>query len=136
MTAPLQMTNAITPAFEIIAKGFKDISKDILNSILISFIFSINKQKQELLDFYADIEKENDILLQTDLDSMYNSFILIQENAKTLYQLAEIYKDKSDIFMQFYKQADELYDIALTTSYNISTIESDLIHQNKLQYAS
>jgi len=136
MNLSLQFEKDMMPIVDIVAQGFMDTTKGLINSILISFIHSIKKQQEELKKLHEDIKTDNDILLNSDLDEFYDFMEIGKKNAKNLLQLAENYKEKSDIFMEFYKTTNDLYETLIKIPYEISTIESSLIHDGKLDYAS
>ncbi|UCM99191.1 hypothetical protein LCX93_06505 [Sulfurimonas sp. SWIR-19] len=132
----MQMETAIPNIFEILANGFKDMKKEILNKILMNLIYSMKKEHESLKKLYEEIQINNDILLDENLEDFYDSLELAKMNAQRLYKLSDIHKNKSEIFMEFYNTSSELYEDLVKIPYEISSIESNLIHQGKLDYAS
>ena len=136
MTAPMNLTDTRTPVFSIVANGFKEVAKEAFNAILMSLIVSMKNEKEELINLYQDIELDNDILLSEDLDNFYDALNNREKNAQNLFNMSKKHKNKSDIFMQFYIASDELYDTLAKVNYDLGTIESNLIKEGKLEYAS
>lgn len=136
MTVNLHFEDAYPSIFQTAVSAFKLKAKDISSSILMALIVSVKNQNKELSQILVKIEQDNNILASIDLIEFYDTMNILQDNLELLLDLANKHKSKSDIFMEFYKAIDELYNSCIVITVDIGFIESDLKYTENLQDAS
>ena len=67
MTIPMRLDSVIPSIFETLADGFKEVSKDIVNSIVMQLIYALQKQNKDLEELLFTLESEP--TLATTLDN-------------------------------------------------------------------
>ena len=128
MTANLHFEDAFTSIFTTVANSFNNMKKDVVNALLMNLIVSMKNKNKELRDFLFEIEENPQRVLNIDLDDFFDSMNVLEDNFKHLLKLAEKNKDKSDMFMQFYKTIDELLETTVYVNIEIGFIESEVKH--------
>ena len=136
MTANLHFENGFTSVFKTLSESFTNIKKDLLDTLLMNLIVPMQNKNKELRDMLFEIEESPDKLLSMNLDDFFDTMLELEDNFKPLLKLAEKNKDKSDMFMQFYKTIDELYETTTYVNIEIGFIETELMHSQEMKSAS
>ena len=131
MNLNLHFEDSIEPIFRILIDSFNDMKKDTLNSLLINLIVIMKNATKKLRDILFEIEQNPAILLNMNLDDFYDNILELEDNFQQLLILAKDHKDKSDMFMEFYKTINELYEVTVCTYSDIGFIEAKLMHKTK-----
>lgn len=136
MNLNLHFEDIIENVFRILVNSSADIEKDTLNSLLTNLIVTMKNATKKLRNILFEIEQNPEILLNTNLDDFYDNILELEDNFEQLLRLAEDHKDKSDMFMQFYKTINELYEITVCVYSDIGFIEAKLMHKTKTAKAT
>jgi len=136
MTANLHFEDIFTSIFETVVNSISSMKKEVLNTLLMNLIFSMNTKNKELRQLFSEIEEEPERILNMNLDDFFDAMLQLEDNFSSLLKLANIHKDKSDIFMQFYKSIDELYATTVYVNLEVGFIESELNHSLEMKNAS
>ena len=136
MTANLHFEDSFTPIFRTVIDSFSSIKKEILDSLLMNLIVTMENKNKELRDMLFEIEENPERLLNINLDDFFDTMLQLEDNFKPLLTLAQKHKDKSEMFMQFYKSIDELYETTTYVNIEIGFIETELMHSQEMKSAS
>ena len=131
MTLNLHFEDSIETIFRILINSFNNIEKETLNSLLTNLIVTMNNATKKLRYILFDIGQSPEKLLNINLDDFFDNILELEDNFEKLLRLAQAHKDKSDMFMQFYKSITELYETTVCVYSDIGFIEAKLIHEIK-----
>lgn len=136
MTTHLHFEDGFTSIFKTVVDSLDSIKKDFVDTLLMNLIVTMQNKNKELRTLLFEIEQEPQTLSNMDLEDFYDTMLQLEDNFKPLLKLAAKQKDKSDMFMQFYKTIDELYGTIVYVNTEIGFIESELKHPDTMQNAS
>ena len=136
MVVSLHFEEAFPSIFEVAVNAFKTKAKDISNSVLMSLIVTIKNQSKEIEQLLFDIESSPEIVLGMDLESFYENMDYLQDNLEKMLRLSEKHKNKSDIFMEYHKAIDRLYNVTIVLTNEIGFTEAQINHTDNIDHAS
>ena len=129
MTIPMRLDSLIPSIFETLADGFKEVSKDIINSIVMQLIYVLQKQNRDLEEVLFTLENEPTIATTLDNDEFHDSMIEIEEKIEKMLSMAKKNQDKSDIFKEYYNICDKVYSNTITLANEVAAIASEIRYE-------
>lgn len=136
VTANLHFEDSFTSIFKTVVDFFSSIKKEFVDNLLMNLIVTMQNKNKELRNILFDVEEEPKRLLDMDLEDFFDTMLQLEDNFKPLLKLADKNKDKSDMFMQFYKTIDELYGTTVYVNIEIGFIETELMNSLEMKSAS
>jgi len=136
MTTHLHFEDAFTSIFRTVVESIGSIKKEFVDTILMNLIVTIQNKNKALSDMFFEIQENPKILLNMDLDDFYDTMLQLEDNFKPLLKLAKINKEKSDMFMQFYKAIDKIYGTVVYVNIEVGFLEAELKHPYEIENAS
>ncbi|MDF1884564.1 hypothetical protein JHD49_11495 [Sulfurimonas sp. SAG-AH-194-C21] len=136
MTANLHFEDSFTSIFKTVVDSFSSIKKEFVDNLLMNLIVTMQNKNKELRDILFEIEEEPKRLLDMDLEDFFDTMLQLEDNFKPLLKLANKNKDKTDMFMQFYRTIDELYGTTVYVNIEIGFIEIELMNSLEMKSAS
>ena len=118
-------TSLISSVYDTAISAFKNGAKDIANSLLMNLIFTLKNQDNDLKNILFDLEKNPTISITLDTDEYQDILINLEYNFEKLLCVSKKYKDKSDVFMEFYKISDSLYGHIILLGNEVSAVASE-----------
>ncbi|UCM99193.1 hypothetical protein LCX93_06515 [Sulfurimonas sp. SWIR-19] len=131
MTTHLHFEDALMSIFNTVVQSLGSIKKEFIDTLLMNLIVTMQNKNKKLRDILFEIEENPQMLLNMDLEDFYDTMLQLEDNFKQLLKLAEKHKDKSDMFMQFYKTIDELYGTVVYVNIEVGFLEAELKHEIK-----
>ncbi|MGD9718159.1 MAG: hypothetical protein AB7U24_02875 [Sulfurimonadaceae bacterium] len=136
MTYNLQFEDVFTSVFETVVKSFKDKSRDIVNSILMSLIVSMKNKNDALRTSLEEMFEDETIIKNMNLDEYYDHMLSLQDNLERLVGIAKQHRDKSEMFNEFYKSVKDLYETVVYVTIEVGFMEAKSNHEVFLENAS
>ena len=129
MTIPMRLDSVIPSIFETLANGFKEVSKDISNSIVMQLIYALQKQNKDLEELLFTLEREPTLATTLDNDEFHDSMIELEEKIEKMLDLAKKNQDKNDIFKEYYNICDKVYSNTITLANEVAAIASEIRYE-------
>lgn len=136
MTTHLHFEDALMSVFKTVVQSLDSIKKEFIDTLLMNLIVTMQNKNKKLRDILFEIEENPDTLLDMNLEDFYDTMLQLEDNFKQLLKLAQKHKDKSDMFMQFYKTIDELYGTVVYVNIEVGFLEAELKHPHEIKNAS
>ena len=129
MTIPMRLDSVIPSIFETLANGFKEVSKDIINSVIMQLIYVLQKQNRDLEEVLFTLENEPTLATTLDNDEFHDSMIELEEKIEKMLSMAKKNQDKSDIFKEYYNICDKVYSNTITLANEVAAIASEIRYE-------
>ncbi|MCX6051736.1 MAG: hypothetical protein NTZ60_04410 [Campylobacterales bacterium] len=135
MTAPIylyatlptkQLESFLTSIFKPIKDAFQSGAKEFANTMLIEMIFALKTQNNEISKLRDSIYRDKNLATLYDTEEFHDIMSDVENTLEKLVEETKEYKDKSDIFNEFYIIADELYTNVMQLSYQVSQCASEV----------
>ena len=125
MTLNIHFEDSFTPIFQTLVDSFTASKRELTNTILMKIIFSINAKNKELRDILFDIEENPQRLENMNLEDFYDMMGDLEDNFKPLLSLAKKHKNKSEMFLEFYKALNTFFETINYVNIEVGFIEAE-----------
>jgi len=132
MILQLHFDSLIPSLFETTLNAFKTGAKEVGKAILMNIMFSFKDTNNDVKKFLISLENDPEQALQLDNEEFHDNLLKYEDMLESLLIVASQYKNDSEIFQEFYKITDELYNNIVTLGIEISAIASEQRHKAKI----
>ncbi|OHE09366.1 MAG: hypothetical protein A2513_04355 [Sulfurimonas sp. RIFOXYD12_FULL_33_39] len=129
MTINLHYDSLFPSLFKTTLNAFKAGAKEIGKSILMDMIFAFKKTNTDLKKILIEIEKNPNKALELDTIEFHDDMLKLEDMLEAIVKNSTKHKEDSEVFIELYSIADELYTITIKLGMTVSTTAIKLRHE-------